>query len=389
MNKRIYCFFLFAIAIFLYVFERDLMFSNDITETRGVSITFIVVSLLLLSITAVFLSNQPVMKDRLSRRLSCLWLYICIVSFIYFLYHPIGSKNLYGMIILPLLLFYFSGTTSHYAKSDNVIIWTMTIVVLFLAYYYLKNYYEKELFYAEKTSTGAYAILYLLPFLLCHKNRVFQILAIILTLVVIMFSLKRGGFVALLAAIVVYLLIFQIGINKKRFNIWRLLLLVVLPIGFYMLIIYLDENVLEGLLFSRFEMDETGSGRLEIYQKYWMMIIDSSPWYLLVGHGWQGSLRDSGLGYTCHNDFLESIVDFGIIGFILYIILYIELIKLCRRMVRDNNVYSPALGASIAMFFTNSMVSHILIYPKYLILFTLFWGFIVSTTRSVTILKQE
>lgn len=387
MNKRVYLFFLFAIAIVLYVFERDTMFSEDIVEEKTVSTTIPVMLLLVLSLTAVLLSHKPVLKDKLSRKYSYLWFFICIISLLYSMYYPLGSRVIYGMIVLPIILFYFSSTTTQFAKSDNIIVWTITIVFLFLLYYYFNNYYNSELLNTERTTNGSYVMLYLLPFLLCHKKRHFRILAMLLTLVAIMFSLKRGGFVALLAAIVVYLLISQIGINKKRFLFWRLLLLIILSIGFYMLINYLNENVLEGFLFGRFEKDDTGSGRMTIYQKYWMMLLNSSPWHLLVGHGWQGSIRDSGIGYTCHNDFLESIVDFGIIGFILYLLLYIELIKLCKRMVRDNNEYAPAMGASIAMFFMNSMVSHILIYPKYLILFSLFWGFIVSTTPKYKVKK--
>ena len=389
MNKRLYLFFLFAIAILLFALERDLMFSDDIVGRGIVSIAFIVGSLLLLSIIAVLLSKQPVMINRLSRRFSYLWLYICLYFIINSLDYSTGSRNLYGLIPLPLFMLYFGSITSRYFKSDNVIIWTITIVVLLLAYYYLNNYYKNELFIVENTSSGAYAILYLLPFLLCHKKVVFQISSILLTLLIIMLSLKRGGFLALLAAVVVFLLITQIGIKKQRFNIKRLLLLIVLPLGLYALILYLNESVLEGLLFSRFENDETGSGRTYIYQQYWMLLWDSSPSQLIIGHGWMGSIRDSGIEFTCHNDFLEAIIDFGIIGFLFYILLYIELIKFCKRMVQNNNIYAPAMGASIALFFVNSMVSHILIYPKFLVLFTFFWGFMVSTTRSVTNLKQE
>ena len=148
------------------------------------------------------------------------------------------------------------------------------------------------------------------------------------------------------------------------------------------LVNYLNEDVIYDRMSSRFESDETGgSGRIDIYRSYWNILVNSSPWHWLIGQGWSGSVRVSGMSVTCHNDFLETIIDFGIIGFVLYILLYIELIRYCGTMIKNRHPYAPAMGASIAIFFVNSMVSHILIYPRYLMLFSLFWGFIVSVTK--------
>ena len=103
---------------------------------------------------------------------------------------------------------------------------------------------------------------------------------------------------------------------------------------------------------------------------------------LLFGRGWQGSIRTAKISVTCHNDFLEVLIDFGIIGFICYISFIILLITMCLKMIKNKHIYAPAMGASLAMFFVSSMVSHIIIYPWYLLEFFLFWGFMSYTVNN-------
>ena len=84
---------------------------------------------------------------------------------------------------------------------------------------------------------------------------------------------------------------------------------------------------------------------------------------------------------TAHNDYLEVLYDFGIIAFVLYVSFVVQLLKMCRRLIAMKSEYAPAIGASLAIFFVNSMVSHIWIYNQYLIIFALFWGFINAVEK--------
>jgi O-antigen ligase len=184
---------------------------------------------------------------------------------------------------------------------------------------------------------------------------------------------------------VVYVLIKQMVLEKKRYTFKSIFLLMGLVVLIVYFAGYLNDNMLEGMLMDHFDESSStgGSGRLNLYSKYINMIWNGSFSSFLFGRGWEGSINSSNLGMTCHNDFLEAFVDFGIIGFILYIAFHVALFTKCRRMINQKSQYAPVMGASVAMFFINSMVSHILIYPWFLMIFALFWGFVISRQRRV------
>ena len=380
MNKYIYRLILIVISFLLFVFERDNMFSEDIA-TNDTSGTIIVVFMLFFATYAVLFSskNEKMIKDKVYTRYIALSVLIYVVSIIFSLMHPFGSRVTYGTIILPLLLFLFAANCSKYNKNDNMIIWCMSIVAVMLSYYYISNYFSNIMYEHETQSNASYPILYLLPFMLCHRNKALKIGFMIVVLIVVMYSLKRGGIVALSCGLITYFYISQIRIKNRKISIVPAISLIIVIVGLLYFIRYFNENILSGMLSDRLSdsVDSGGSGRLDIYKYYWNVFKDSSLSQLIIGRGWLGSIRSGSMGLTCHNDILEVLIDFGIIGLSLYTIFIISLIKMCRKMIKNKHEYAPAMSASIAILLVNSMVSHIIIYPSYLIIFSLFWGFIV------------
>lgn len=388
MNRIIYLFLLFIISISLYFIERNNMFGIDVVGNTNTNTTIFVILMMLATIYPIIRDSRYIIGDKVSKRVTILMVVIYVISLAYAINYPFGARNTYGMIILPLFAFYFTANCTQYAKNDNLIIWAMTIVAILLSAYFLNNYHNNIFYNTDTQSNASYPILYLLPFMLCHKRKLFRILSIAIVLIVVMYSMKRGGFLALLVALGAYLFISQIAIQKRKFNIFPILILLIAAIGLYYIIFYINDVVLGGNLFNRFEDVSDGSGRLSIYAYYWKMFTESDIISLLFGRGWQGSIRTAKISVTCHNDFLEVLIDFGIIGFICYISFIILLITMCLKMIKNKHIYAPAMGASLAIFFVNSMVSHIIIYPWYLLEFFLFWGFISYSVNNNCIINK-
>lgn len=388
MNRIIYFVFLFIISVSLYIIEQNTMFGTDIVGAKNTYTTIFIIAMLFASITSLFLSNNYLIRDTLSKRITMLMVVIYLISLAYAVAYPFAARNTYGMIILPLFTFYFTANCTQYVKNDNRIIWAMTIVAILLSVYFLMNYHNNLNYNKDAQSNASYAILYLLPFMLCHKKKLFQILFIVLVLIVVMYSMKRGGFLALLGAVGVYLFISQISLKKRKFNLFSIFLLSIVSIVLYYGIVYINDVILGGNLFNRFEDISDGSGRLSIYAYYWNMFTESDVVSLLFGRGWGGSIRNATIGVTCHNDLLEVLINFGIIGFVCYISFIISLVKLCLKMIKNKHIYAPAMGASLAMFFINSMVSHIIIYPWYLMEYFLFWGFMSYSVNNNCIINK-
>lgn len=365
------------------MYEKLTMFYDGIVESGGYLTSFFVLLLFVSSFIGFVLARKPFLKNKATRRFASCMIYIYAISVIYSIVYPLGSLSHYLLIILPLFLFYFLSSYSTYIKSNDVIIWAMTCIYVLLSLYFFSNYFNNILYDSEKQNNASYTLLYLLPFLLCHKKQILRIFAIISCLIIIMYSLKRGGFIALLLAVLSYFIVWQKTSSTRKFNVSAILL--VLPIvfiGLYYLIVYLNDNYLGGLVFERLaeSVESGGSGRLDIYKYYIDSIGDSSIPQLLFGRGWEGSLRVGRMNLTCHNDFLEVLIDFGIIGLILFILFLVSMVKQLFKMIKNNHEYAPALAASLVMFLSNSMVGHIVIYSNFMFVFSLFWGFIISTS---------
>lgn len=383
MNKGISAFLILVVSAAIFLLERDFMFNQDVVGETNVSITVYIGMVFLASAIPMVFSRKKRVHNLLTRRFTVLMLVTYIISLLFSFIHPFGSRNSFVFIILPLLVFYFPMNVSS-IKSNKLFLWAMTAVFVMLSMYYYFNYSHNVLYSIEQQYNGSYAVLYLLPFILCYKNNLIKWGGMAIAVFIVMISLKRGGFIAAVAAIVIYFLITVFMTKGSRLGFWRFMIVVGATIAMSYLVIYINGAVLGDSMFNRLEeMGETeGGGRLSIYGNYLSFIGSDDIIHWIFGHGWQGSIIDSGIKATCHNDFLEVFVDFGLIGFIAYIGFWVALVKFGLKMIRIKHEYAPAMGVSIAIFFVNSMVAHIFIYSWYMIIFTLFWGFVLSSLEN-------
>ena len=110
-----------------------------------------------------------------------------------------------------------------------------------------------------------------------------------------------------------------------------------------------------------------------------MRMIDESPiWNWFAGHGWNTVIEDSPLMRSAHNDPLEIMYDFGVFVLLLYLFLHAQIIRRCIVMTRQHSRYAPAMACSYGIFLANSLVSHIFLYPSYLLVFAVVWGMLIG-----------
>ena len=135
----------------------------------------------------------------------------------------------------------------------------------------------------------------------------------------------------------------------------------------------LDES---GGFLSRFETvtNDEGSGRLDVYKSYIkeFAIMDSNQ--LIVGHGFNSGV--SLMGISAHNDWLETLYDFGIFGLVIYAVFNVLLLKRVFMLIKLNSPFAGPYAASYAIFVTMSMISHLIIYPNYFTVMVAFWGWV-------------
>lgn len=345
-------------------------------ETLPTGTSYLALMFMIASISLFSLKGKTFIKSRMLSRFTILLVWVYFISILYSSSLPFTRAN-YILIILPLFLFCFTSLYRKYLDSTDCIVWCMTVVAAILLVDFVKSMFEVL---SVKRTSGSYYILYFLPFLLCHKNKLVRTICVVLTFVVVVLSVKIGGVLSIFFAMMTYTLVKQQIISGKKFEFKSLFLVAIIILFLGLIVLYLDDKFLGGFFADHMSEsnDSGGSGRTEIYGIYIKLIFNSSLIKFFFGHGWLGSEHESGIGLTCHNDFLEAFFDFGLIGFILYCMFHLSLFATCRRMIKRRSELAPVMCASVVIFFINSMLAHVFIYPWYLMIFTLFWGFINS-----------
>lgn len=90
----------------------------------------------------------------------------------------------------------------------------------------------------------------------------------------------------------------------------------------------------------------------------------------------------SGIGTSAHNDILEVLYDFGLLGLLLYLIIIINLCKKALYGIQKKIKNYDAFAASLVLFLVISMFSNLIIVPTYFFLLCQFWGIMINEMRN-------
>lgn len=367
----------FLVFLFLYLFEKAQMFGEDISSL----ISFQISSILLFLIASIYiLTNRYFKSDSISRCLFLLLIGVYLISLFWGeVTNAFPSRMHYFTVITPLVLFVFSYNSYQVEGNAKHFNFYIALVFIGLAVYYNNHVGLNILEVFDERNSGSYTLLFMLPFFLCFPKMAYRITAIIVVFIAILISLKRGGIISMTAGVFVYFLVYNFASQKKKIKIFLVLFSVFFLVALFFLYDYL-EQASGGVISERFQnisVDE-GSGRKDIFSNVWGLISNSSLGELLWGHGWNAVRMKIGL--SAHNDFLEILFDFGLFVFIAYLLLYWRILKKCINLIRVQSFYAAPFAASAMLFLFNSLVSHIVIYPQYMMLLCLFWGLVSSAT---------
>ena len=261
----------------------------------------------------------------------------------------------------------------------------MVLALSYRFYYYYNNIYY--LLNHDFILNGSYIILCFLPIVLCLKIRLAKIVCILIISVIVLFSSKRGGTIALGVSLLLYY-DYYLNYNKKNKRHKTLSNIVVLTLALFLSLFIFDEmnNLTGNLLSSRFiELQkDTGTDRQNVYKKTYNMIMTSSESDLLLGHGWNAVVKDSSLSLSAHNDLLEVIYDFGVFVFLIYLSFFIAAIGYFIKMRKKQSVYTGQFASALSITFVLSLVSHIIIYPSLLLVVVMTFILLTSLNQNQT-----
>jgi O-antigen ligase len=271
-------------------------------------------------------------------------------------------EGLRTVIQIAAMFFVISGQTSGDNKASSTAMMGLLLSGMILAVF---SFINGELTVAAELDTRSriesitgnansfsyqmlitiFAVFYLWTDFRSFSIRVFFVLVAAISIIGIIYSGSRNGFLSLVA----FTFIWYIYSKKKipKHPIVTYLILILIFTGIYFFATHLLENTLLWQRISQFE-DNSSQTRLSLYMEG-LGMIKKSP---IFGIGLSNFSVLSKTGLYSHSDYLEVASNTGIIGFIIYFSIYIVLwrrLSLIKKITTDSfilykvNIFKTAI----------------------------------------------
>lgn len=279
---------------------------------------------------------------------------------------------IFGALVVYQLVFY-----EWMRELSLRIMMIPTVFIASIFTFYLMSVSE------EHQNASAYLLLWSLPLLLMLKQTKIVKLMEVLAVTAILITIKRGAIIALIVAIIIYL-VGMLKTSKKVNSKSKIIFLGFISICFMSFIIYMNW----GSVASRLD-DTGGSGRdilysglldhyftgdfLNITFGYGLdsVRVFSKELFPATGADWQG--------VVAHSDWLQYMHDFGLLGIVFMLILHIKFIKLISFHKRIKSEIYPIIFMTYSIFFLTTIYSFILNTPNAII-----FGFLIAIFSAET-----
>ena len=217
-----------------------------------------------------------------------------------------------------------------------------------------------------------------LPILCLTKKGIIKLASVIIACLAVFLSLKRTAILGLF--LMAFFLILYYFKGSSRFKLKATIAILLITV------VALNYNKITELIvidvLNRFDTlsEDGGSGRFDIYKKCWKTIENGGVFRLFFGCGYNGFINFYGSEFSSHNDILEVLIDYGIIGLFIYFGIVLRYIKVCTFNIKNSTEYAQACIVSLCSFVAVSLFSHCVIYPSYFMYLILFWTYIERKT---------
>lgn len=236
-----------------------------------------------------------------------------------------------------------------------------------------------------KQNNTFYYVLTPLPFLLCINNKMINVLYLLASGFICVFSTKRSALIAIILLILLYIIQFLRSQKKDRLKSIVIVGSFIFIGGHYLVKNYLDDRLFR--TFDRMEQisDDGGSGRVEISDKIWendMPDLINFPG-LFIGKGFEGIRHKHNLELlAAHNDYQEILYSYGIIGFIIFLTIYYRIFQLYRKHLKRRSQYSFGILACLTLFLLYGLLSNVFYFFFYFIPLFIFLGAMEAEQRN-------
>lgn len=333
--------------------------------------------------------NSSLLKMPLAKIMLLFVLYIFINGGLYFFLGAINVQDYFKsfMWAMPFycLLFFYKDNS----RDEKIVFITMFVVSLIciaagimgMSWFALETVLNDVEEIDEIVNIVAFSVI-TLPFVILYKNVVIRLGLLAAISVVVLFSMRRIAMICLVLTIVIVILDLVKGqpveTEKRKKGFKKLV-----SIALFVVICYFGYQLVTGELsaiwdnviqrFSEIE-EKGGSGRTDLWADVIRKLDDNSFIAWIFGNGFLGVDRLAG-HTAAHNEFLEILYDFGLVGLLLYTSMHVVMIKRTITLFRQKSELRLPYLVCYICFFLYSMLGNVIIYPQYAFSLFVFWGY--------------
>ena len=240
---------------------------------------------------------------------------------------------LYAM--LPLSMFVWLSQKGVMTQRYFSVLSLLLIMAFIPHYFHTREVYIERLDVVNEeaglTNNATGLFLYLIPMLFLLKNRAQRWLLLLVCLFFIILGVKRGNIIA--AIIPVLLFVHSEFKNSRRSIVKDIFVFLSLVITIFLVYKWVSSS---GFFWYRWEetMEGDSSGRDFLYAKCWDLWSKSNSIITyLFGFGFDSTLLR--VGKYAHNDWLEILMNYGLVGIVLYLLVFVLFVSQIRK-TKDN-----------------------------------------------------
>lgn len=355
-------FLLFALALYIIYSLQGILYGSGTMVTQALLFVFLLIGFVGFFRTTFLQSSNPKFVLALS-----VFFLLLTVTFL------IGPKTVYGVtfegmgmastfgqyksicfVILSFFLVYYYTKKRPMSEKTILILGIVLIGVAVMRYFYSIQMLQIERGRDEMQNNAAYNIIAVIPFMpfLFRKYKILTTVLSVFLISLIINAAKRGAIVCLIVSVFLGLLYYMRHSRLSSFKqFW--ILVVMIAVSFLMIQLTMQNDFLMDRL------DDTREGNLGSREIAYAMLWDSwlrsdNVFTMFFGRGLMQTVNV--WGNTAHNDWLELLIDNGLLGVIVYIYFFVTVFRYITKM-DEGGMFQLGAFLSIAIFLTKTFFS--------------------------------
>ena len=358
-----YDFALVAGVLLSIYLSQGLLYPSGSIISQGVLLSLLLIGVCYFVRTLLYKGNVLPIVAYLCFYLLVAFTFIVSPKVVYgWRYEAIGKVETFGqfkdtcVFVLSFFIGYYAGLRKGVSDKNLFVMGCLYLLVSIATFFYLRNQLLVVSSADNVVNNAAYRLIAFIPFLpICIKFTNSKLLGItiivVLTMLVIM-GAKRGAIVCLVLSFLFGSLYY---IRHVRMGVHQIVGAAIIGVSLLWFILFLIGD--NDFLMNRLSRSQTvGIGPREIAYKvlwnYWNF--QSSNWEYLIGGGSCASIRI--WGNYAHNDWLELLSSNGLLGVLLYAVVFISFAVSIHRL-RIDFLYKLSMYLCLLIWFLKSCFS--------------------------------